>query len=141
MAITTDLDKVRLEVGDTDSTAQLLADDEINYLITQERNLWGAAARCCEVISRNFLRKADVRIGRGGTTLTYSVAAKQYAEMATAFRKRANGMNAPWAGGRSVDEKNTLAQDPSLVQPLFTKTQFDDPWTGGRDNSIIADQD
>jgi hypothetical protein len=139
MAITTDLDKVRLEIGDTDSTAQLLADDEINYLITQERNLWSASARCCEVISRNFLRKADVRIGRGGTTLTYSVAAKQYAEMATAFRKRANGMNAPWSGGRSIDDKNTLASDDSLVQPLFTKGQFADPWTGNQ--STISDQD
>ena len=141
MAITTDLDKVRLEIGDTDSTAQLLADDEINYLITQERNLWSASARCCEVISRNFLRKADVRIGRGGTTLTYSVAAKQYAEMATAFRKRANGMNVPWSGGRSISEKDSLAQDPDAVQPLFTKTMFGDPWTGGTNNSVIEDQD
>ena len=140
MAITTDLDKVRLEIGDTDPNAQLLADDEILYLITQERNLWGSAARCCEVISRNFLRKADVRIGRGGTTLTYSTAAKQYAEMATAFRKRANGMNAPWSGGRSIDDKNTLAQDPSLVQPLFSKTLFNDSLAGPAP-SFIEDQD
>jgi len=142
MAITTSLDKVRLEIGDSDPSAQLLQDDEVLYLISQEANLWGASARCCEVISRNFLRKADVRIGRGGTTLTYSVAAKQYAEMATAFRKRANGMNAPWSGGRSVDDKSTLAQDPSLVQPLFTKQMFDDPWTGGQGSqSVIEDQD
>lgn len=139
---TSELFRVRFEIADTDANAPLLVDAEVNQAISVERNQWGAAARCCEVISRNFLRKADVRIGRGGTTLTYSVAAKQYAEMATAFRKRANGMVAPWTGGTSVDDKNTLASDDSLVQPLFTKRMFSDPWTGGTNgNSVIEDQD
>jgi len=140
--LATEKDQIRLEIQDTDTTAQLLQDEEITYLVTVEQNFWGAASRCCEIISRNFLRKADVRIGRGGTTLTYSVAAKQYADMATAFRKRANAMNAPWSGGRSVDDKNTLASDDSLVQPIFTKTEFSDPWTGGTNSdSVIADMD
>lgn len=53
--------------ADTDSNAPLLNDDEITQAIAVEQNFWGAA-RCCEIISRQFLRKADVRIGRGGTT-------------------------------------------------------------------------
>jgi len=141
VAITSDLDKLRLEIADTDVNAQLLQDDELNFILSVESNHWGASARACEIISRSFLRKADVRIGRGGTTLTYTTAAKQYAEMATAFRKRASGMHAPWSGGRSISEKESLAADPDAVQPLFTKTEFSDPLTGGRDNSVIADQD
>lgn len=141
MAITTDLDKVRLEIADTDSTAQLLQDDEITYFISQEANLWGAAARCCERIARQFLRKADVRIGRGGTTLNYSTAAKQYQDMAAALRKRANATNAPWAGGRSVSDKESLAEDESLVQPIFRKGEGDNPWVGGQDLSTEADFD
>ena len=141
-ALATEKDQIRLEIQDTDTTAQLLQDEEIAYVITVEQNFWGAASRCCEVISRNFLRKADVRIGRGGTTLTYSTAAKQYADMATAFRKRASGMHAPWTGGTSISDKESLAADASLVQPIFTKTKFNDPWTGGTNSdSVIADMD
>lgn len=141
-ALATTKDQVRFEIGDTDSTAELLQDEEIAWAITQEATMWGAAARCCEAISRNFLRKADVRIGRGGTTLTYSTAAQQYADMAKAFRRRANAMNAPWAGGTSIDDKLSLASDPSLVQPIFTKTMQNSPWTGGQtSDSVIADQD
>jgi hypothetical protein len=140
MAITSDLDALRLEIADTDVNAQLLQDDELNWILTQESNHWGAAARACEIIARGFLRKADVRIGRGGTTLTYSTAAKQYFDMATAFRKRANAMNAPWSGGRSISEKESLAADPDAVQPIFSKTMFNDNLAGPAP-SFIEDQD
>lgn len=135
-------DQVRLLIADTDTTAQLLQDEEIVYNLSQENNVWGAAARSCEQIGRNFLRKADVRIGRGGTTLTYSVAAKQYADMAKDLRARAIAMNVPWSGGRSISDKENLAADPSLVQPLFTKGMGANPWVGGESNDdVIADQD
>lgn len=131
MAITTELDQIRLEIGDNDPTAQLLQDDEIEYVISVEANIWGAYARCCEIIARQFLRKADVRIGRGGTTLTYSTQAKQYQDMATAFRKRAIAMHAPWTGGTSKSDKDSLQQDTDAVQPLFTKTMMDNTFVGG----------
>ena len=137
---TSALYRVRFLTGDTDTNAQLLQDAEVTFAISQEANDWGAAARCCEAISRNFLRKADVRIGRGGTTLTYSTAAKQYADMAKELRSRANAMNSPWAGGRSVDDKLSLASDPSLVQPIFTKGMQQNPWVG-QTNDTLADQD
>ena len=130
-ALTTTKDQIRLETADTDTTAQLLQDEEIVYLMGLEQNFWGASARCCEVISRNFLRKADVRLGRS-LMLAYSVMAKQYGDMATAFRKRANATNAPWTGGTSLSDKTTLAQDTSLVQPLFTKHMEDNPYVGGQ---------
>lgn len=140
-ALATTKDQVRFEIGDTDATAELLQDEEIAYAISVEATMWGAAARCCEAISRNFLRKADVRIGRGGTTLTYSTAAKQYAEMAAAFRKRANGMNAPWSGGTSISAKQAAAADSDLVQPLFTKGMQASPWADQSNDDLIADQD
>lgn len=141
-ALTAEKDQVRFTIGDTDSTAELLSDEEITWAISVESSMWGAAARCCESISRNFLRKADVRIGRGGTTLTYSTAAAQYAQMAKDLRARANAMNVPWAGGRVIQDKLDLAADSSLVQPIFTKGLEDNPWAGGQGNdSIIADFD
>lgn len=134
---TSSLYQVRLEIGDTDSSAPLLQDEEINRAIGQERNLWGAAARCCELVSRQLLRRADVRVGRGGTSLVYSSAANQYQQMAVSLRKRANGTVAPWSGGRVLADKADLADDNSLVQPIFTKTGGDSPWVGDETMSTI----
>lgn len=128
---TSEKDQVRLEIGDTDETAQLLSDEEINHAISVESNNWGAAARCCEIIARSYLRKADVRIGRGGTSITYTQQAQQYQDMATALRKRAIAMHAPWAGGRSKSDKASLAQDTDAVQPIFTKTMEENTFVGG----------
>lgn len=139
---TSEKDQIRLEIGDTDTNAELLQDEEILQAISVELNFWGAAARCCEIISRNFLRKADVRVGRGGTMLTYSTAAQQYADMAMALRKRASAMHAPWTGGASIAEKESDRQDDDLVQPLFAKQMMDNPLVGSQGgNSLVADLD
>lgn len=137
---TSTLYQVRLEVGDTNESAQLLQDEEISQFLAVEQNTWGAAARCCEVISRTMLRKADVRVGRGGTDLVYSTAAKQYAAMAATLRKRANATNAPWTGGTSISEKLSQQQDSDLVQPLFTKSGGNNPYVGGQDLTPTDDE-
>lgn len=131
--------QVRLEIGDNDQASALLSDEEINQFISVEQNMWGAAARACEAISRKFLRKADVRVGRGGTMLNYTSQAQQYAAMATDLRKRANAMNAPWTGGTSISDKETLEADTDAVQPLFTKTMGSNPWAGGQDLTTTDD--
>jgi hypothetical protein len=50
-------------------------------------------------------------------------------------------MVAPWAGGRSISEKESLASDPDAVQPIFSKGMFSDPFTDGGNFSVIEDQD
>lgn len=141
---TSEKDQIRLEIQDTNSAAPLLQDEEIQQAISVEHNFWGACARCCEIIARSLLLKADVRVGRGGTQLVYSTAAKQYQEMATAFRKRAIAMNPPWAGGRSQSDKDSLARDTDTVQPIFTKTMQNNTFMGGQtsdsDDGQLANQ-
>lgn len=122
--------QVRLEIADTDTNAQLLQDEEINQAVSVERNMWGAAARCCEIISRQMLRKADVQIGSRGVRLTYTTAAQQYLEMAQKLRAKAIGTAAPWAGGISTSDRETLEADTSRVQPIFTKKAGTNPWVG-----------
>lgn len=137
---TSEKDQIRLEIQDTDSTAPLLQDEEITRVIAVEANFWGSCARCCEMVARLLLRKADVRIGRGGTSVMYATAAKQYEQMAQAFRKRAIGMNPPWAGGTSKSAKSSLAQDTDSVQPIFTKTMQNSSFVGGEgSDSVIND--
>lgn len=121
---------MRAELQDTDQRNQLLSDEEINYFGSVESNFWGAAARCAEAISRGFLRKADVKLGRA-MQLTYTKMAEQYLQMAVKLRQKALGTQVPWAGGMSVSDKWLYIQNPDIVAALFTKTMLQNPWTGG----------
>lgn len=136
---TSEKDQIRLEIGDNvDGQTVTLADEEIQQAISAEGTFWGAAARCAEQLSRKFLRMADVRVGRGGTSLVYSTAAKQYADMAAALRKKSASIAAPWAGGTSISAKTTLAQQTDTVQPIFTKTMQDNPYVGGQSSDSVT---
>ncbi len=121
---------IRLEIGDTDPQNQQLQDEEVGYAISLERNTWAAAARCCEMISRVILRKADVKLGRN-MTVTYTKMSQQYLDMAKALRAKALGTVVPYVGGMTIQDKETIAGNDALLAPLFTKTMMESPWTGG----------
>lgn len=126
---TSELYAIRAEIQDTDPRDQQLADEEIVWAASQERNFWAAAARCLEMISRNKLRKADVRLGRA-MTITYTKMADQLVAQARCLRMKAMGTVAPFVGGMSVTDKLTYMQNPDLVQPMFTKTMQENPNAG-----------
>src|SRR3990167_1057220 len=92
--------RLRLELQDIDESDQLLQDEEIAYLATQERNFWSIAALCCEVIHRNLARKADVALGRA-LGVKCAVMARQYGVMTESVRKKAPATQVPWVGGMS----------------------------------------
>ena len=133
---TSQLMQVRAEIQDVDVRNQLLSDQEIEYFGTVEQNFWGAAARCAEVVSRGFLRKADVKIGRA-MQITYTKSAQQWADMSIRLRRKAMGATVPWIGGMSVSDKVIYSQQTDLVAPLFTKTMMENPWTGGYDSDSL----
>jgi len=54
--ITTDKDKVRLKVGDTDATAQLLSDDEIAALLEMHGSVARTAPAAALAIAAKFAR-------------------------------------------------------------------------------------
>lgn len=125
---TNEKDQIRLEIGDTDEQAQLLQDEEIVQAISVERNFWSASARCCEMISRLFLRRSDVKLGRA-LSVTYTKMAEQYLNMAILLRKKALGSGVvPYVGGMSVSQKILQANNPDIVAPLFTKTMMESPY-------------
>ncbi len=122
--------QVRLEISDTDPQNQQLQDEEIDYALTQERNMWSAAARCAEMIGRRVLGKADVRLGRS-MMVTYTKMAEQWFVMAKCLRAKALGTTPPFVGGMSASDKIAYNQDTDLLAPLFTKTMMENPNTGG----------
>ncbi len=127
---TSEKDQIRLLVGDTDSGAWLLADQEITFAISEERNTWAAAARCAEMIGFLFARKVDTKLGRN-MQIVYSKTAQQYFKLAQWLRAKSLGTVTPWVGGMSVSDKVAYNQNTDIVAPLFTKTMQENPWTGG----------
>jgi len=60
--LSTDRDKVRFLIGDTDDDNQMLSDNEIAFLLTQENsNLLLASASACEAIAAKFARDVNYR--------------------------------------------------------------------------------
>ena len=67
-------DWVRWMVGDTDSTDELLQDEEIDAAVSDEGNKYRAAATCARAIASKFSRQADKKVG------PLSISASQKAE-------------------------------------------------------------
>ena len=126
-APTTDRDKVRFLVGDTDTTDQLVTDEEIAYVLTTRTNLHLAAADVCEAIAAKSSRKADT--SNGTLSVSASQRAAAYATRAQELRARANALGAPafFAGGQTVSGKDDLSADGDAVQPAFRVGQDDFP--------------
>ena len=123
-------DAVRWEIQDTEERGHLLEDEEIMSAIAREagsevteQGLLSAAARCAEVLARKFLRQID--IVEGSLQQTYSKQAKTYTEMAKELRIRAQGAQAPFAGGQTISGKQSLRSDTDRVQPRFRRGQND----------------
>lgn len=89
MSITTDLDRFRLELGDIDSTAPLLQDDEAQHFLDgQPDSILLAVADACDALARRFAREFDFAT-TSEKRFDRSQKAKAYRDSATELRARA----------------------------------------------------
>lgn len=118
--------QVRLLIGDTLSTDQQLQDEEIDFVLTERPNLYGAAAECCRSLAAKFSRSVDQ--AAGATRAAFSQLAKAYNAKAADFEAKAAaaGSALPYAGGISVADKQRQEMDPDRVQPQFDLGMDDD---------------
>src|SRR5690606_28566866 len=120
-------DQVRFLVGDVVETEPLVQDEEILFALSQNPNVYYAAALICESIASMFSRKVDRQTG--DVRASYSQRAKAYAERAKEFRAQAGGMALslakPLAGGISVSDKKKANRNPDRVKPSFSRGQFE----------------
>lgn len=107
--LTTPLAQVRVEIGDTDSTAALFQDEELNYFLGKRAdNVLLAAADACESLARRFARAFDFETDN--QSFKRSQQSKQYAAMAADLRARAGGVtsvSSTRVDGYSQDISNT----------------------------------
>lgn len=84
----TDVEKVRLKIGDTNVTAALFSDTEIEYFLEEEAgNVAGAAAAACEALAARF--STDVDVTTDDQSLKRSQRAAAFAKRAEDLREQA----------------------------------------------------
>lgn len=121
-----DRDRVRFEIGDTDSNEQLLTDQEISFCINNNDTIWGACAQACEAIAAQLSKRTDVRAGPGGhLNVKLSQKVEQYTSKAAEFRRKAAMLRKPSVGGISISDKDSVEEDSDRVAPKFKKGLHD----------------
>ena len=124
-----DLDSVRFLVFDTDTNDQLLSDEEINWVLTEQSNIRLAAADCCEAIAAKFAK--DINRSVVGISANPGSRAAFYLELADRIRAQATQTSQHaeiFAGGLTISGKDELDSNTDAVQPAFKFGQWN--WNG-----------
>ena len=85
----TDRGKVRLLVGDVESTTAVLSDAEVDYFLAEEGGPDAAAVAACEAIARRYAHQADFT--QDDTSVKAGERAKTWASLADSLRARISG--------------------------------------------------
>ena len=130
------LNTVRLLVGDTDTTDQLVQNEEITFALSQTGdNVYYAAVWICRTIAAKFSRMVTTTLD-GALSANYSDKAKQYHQLAVQIEaqgKKTSGKSlGVFAGGISVAAMGVANADEDRVKPSFGVSQFDNVEAGGQ---------
>jgi hypothetical protein len=128
------INTVRLLVGDTDTTDQLVQNEEITFALSQTGdNVYYAAVWTCRAIAAKFSRMVTTTLD-GALSANYSDKAKQYNQLAIQIevqgKKTSGKALGVSAGGISVSGMNVVNSTFDRVKPAFGINQFDNPEAG-----------
>jgi len=117
-------DQVRFLIQDTVETDQLLSNEEIDFLNTQEGSTTKAAARGAEILAAQFARFCDEAVG--AVRISFSQKFDHYTKLAKTLKRRSALNNiCPFAGALSKAQKETERLNEDRVEPVFTRDKFD----------------
>jgi hypothetical protein len=137
--ISTDtLMQVRFLTGDNIEDKMIMEDAEIEWLISQEANVYMAAAAVCDAIALK-IATTDTASGKTGpinrkrvgqTDISYATGsgrtAAEYTALGCALRARGSSYQMPFAGGISISDKQAR-EDSDRPHDGFRRGMFDDP--------------
>jgi hypothetical protein len=131
-------DEVRFLSGCTDTTRQLVQDEEVLYAITQYSEPKLAAASILRSLAAKFSRNNDYKVGDISESCSQS--AKAFLDLAndldpSGVTSGATILALPSLGGLSKSEKETLDSNGDAVQPSFYRGMNDYP--GGPGDNVI----
>lgn len=112
-------DRVRFLIGDTMKCDPLLEDEEIEYLLDLEGELFKACALACEAIAAKFSRLASEKVGDISVSLNQK--ADAYHKLSAKFRSRASSIVSPYAGGISQTDKEHTQLDSDNTPEVFRR--------------------
>ena len=123
--ITNSRGKVRFLIQDTNTNVQLLTDAEVDFALSQNPNIYRAAAISARAIALNFSRKLTLNPAPGGVSLDPQEQAEFYRKLAGELDSKAalgsSGVGGIFAGGISKADKESREQDTDRVEPAFTR--------------------
>jgi hypothetical protein len=126
-----DLDKVRFLIGDTDPEDRLLSDEEILFLLHDRGSFYSAASIACLTIAARYAREVNRQVG--DLRIDAEQRQKHYQQLHEHFASQAgepSGMSpfvlsAPYAGGISRSDREEQIEDTDRVQPAFSVGRMD----------------
>ena len=111
-------DKVRFLIQDTNSSDWQLTDEEIEALLADSsNNPTHAAAAASDILAAHYSRLADKVIG--DLSIKLSQIAANYLKLSARLGRTAS-IPAPYCGGISVSDKQSVEMDIDRVSPGFT---------------------
>ena len=120
--LATALNRIRLEIGDTDSDRPLLQDEEIEQILVEQSIFNLRVAACCHLICSIFAGKAEKYSIEDFSESRVEIY-DRYKKMAEMYTARGGG--APWAGSIEDSFKTSTENDTSLIKPLFKRGMHD----------------
>jgi len=120
--LSTDKDKVRYLVGDTNTDDQMIQDEEILGMILDNPNIYRAAAAVCRAVGARLSRELTLVGTAGSIALDAHQQAQSFFDLAAKYDAQAatNGGAGVFAGGISRSDKKTRALNPDRFRPAFT---------------------
>lgn len=124
-ALATTRDQVRFLVQDTNTSNKLLDDSEVDWMLTQETNIYFAAAALADALSAKYAGVKSIDVD--GLSVDYSGLSDRYAALAARLRRQAQasagGIGLPFVSGVSVSEMNSINSDTDRVPNKFRINQ------------------
>jgi len=137
-SLTTDRDKVRLRIGDTDTNDQILSNETIDALLTEHgSDVMLATISCVRAIIAKYAR--NMTRGAVGMTADMSVFVAHYQELLSDLIKQNRGNSGVrYKSAFSESRKETIESDDDYIRPFAAVGRDDYPGSGqnspGNDN-------
>ena len=117
-SLTTDRDKVRLKIGDTDTQDQLLSDETLDALLAVRNDVVLCAIDACRAILSKLAR--DIDRSAAGMSGSRSQKTTHYKDVLATLVKESSGETRMKVGGVSRSENETILDNSDFEKPSFT---------------------
>lgn len=126
--LSTNLARVRLMIGDTDSADPLLTDEEINYFLSLNSDPTKAAALAARAVAGKFAKLADKSVE--SVSVRYSQKAEGYFKLADQIEAQsalAGTLAGPSATGIKISQIDAANAETDRPAPDIRKGMFSNP--------------